>query len=253
MKTTILKAIDVCKSFANNGGQNHVLDMINLEIYEHDFTVIMGSSGAGKSTLLYALSAMDQPTSGKVYYREKEISTMKEKELSKIRAKDFGFVFQQTHLVSNLTLLENVLVAGYLDQKQSTKEIKERAMHLLRQMHVEEACDRLPFQVSGGEGQRAAIARAMITQPGILFADEPTGALNKRNSEEVLQLLTKLNEEGQSIVMVTHDIHAAIHASRLLYLEDGKILDEMRLAAYQKDECKQRETQINAWLSSLGW
>lgn len=114
MKKEILKAVDVCKSFANNGGQNHVLDMVNLEVYEGDFTVIMGSSGAGKSTLLYALSVMDAPTMGSVFYKEKEITGLKEKQMAELRAQEFGFVFQQMHLVSNLTLWENVAVPGYL-------------------------------------------------------------------------------------------------------------------------------------------
>lgn len=250
---TIIQTEKLCKSFANNGVQNHVLDMIDLEIYMHDFTVIMGSSGAGKSTLLYALSAMDQPTSGKVWYQGQQITGKKERELAEIRAKEFGFVFQQTHLISNLTLWENIVVTGYLDKSRSTSMIHERAQSLLKQMDVKDAADRLPFQVSGGEAQRAAIARAMINEPAVIFADEPTGALNKRNSEEVLDLLTTLNQNGQSIVMVTHDIHAAIHASRLLYLEDGKVLDEMKLPPYDKQDVRSRETQIQAWLSSMEW
>ena len=252
-KTAIMKASDLCKSFANNGGQNHVLDMINLEIYDGDFTVIMGSSGAGKSTLLYALSGMDKPTSGRVCYKEKEISHLKEKEMAALRAQEFGFVFQQAHLVSNLTLFENVAVTGYLTKKRTEKEVRDRAKELLSLMHVGEAMDRLPSQVSGGEAQRAAIARAMVNEPGMLFADEPTGALNKRNTKEVLELLSKLNEGGQNILMVTHDIKAAIRATRLLYLEDGKVVDEMSMPAYRKDEARSREKQVEAWLSSMEW
>ena len=120
MKTQILKAVDLCKSFADNGGQNHVLDMINLEIYKGDFTVIMGSSGAGKSTLLYTLSGMDTATNGKIYYKDKELNSYAEKQMADIRAKEFGFIFQQMHLISNLTLLENAAVGGYLGQKKST-------------------------------------------------------------------------------------------------------------------------------------
>lgn len=127
MKKVMIKADSVCKSFVNHGNQNHVLDMIDLDIYEQDFTVIMGSSGAGKSTLLYVLSAMDRPTSGTIRYLDMEISIGKEKELANIRANEFGFVFQQTHLVSNLTLFENVVVTGYLNKKKRPKEIRERA------------------------------------------------------------------------------------------------------------------------------
>ncbi len=253
MKTTVMKAQDVCKSFANNGGQNHVLDMVNLEIYDGDFTVIMGSSGAGKSTLLYALSGMDKPTGGKVYYKDSEVTGLSEKKMALLRAKEFGFVFQQSHLVSNLTLFENVAVTGYLSESKTAKEVNEKALELLRKMNVEKAKDRLPMQVSGGEAQRAAIARAMINDPGILFADEPTGALNKRNTEEVLHLLTALNKEGQSILMVTHDMRAAIHGNRFLYIEDGKIIGEMTMQPYGEEEAKMREKQIDAWLSSMLW
>ena len=253
MKTVIMKATDLCKSFANNGGQNHVLDMVNLEIYDGDFTVIMGSSGAGKSTLLYALSGMDKPTGGEVEYRGRVISHLKEKEMASLRAKEFGFVFQQAHLVSNLTLFENVAVTGYLDKHKSEKKVRERAKELLAGMNVEEASGRLPSQVSGGEAQRAAIARAMMNEPGMIFADEPTGALNKRNTQEVLNLLTKLNEDGQNILMVTHDIKAAVRATRLLYLEDGKVIGEMSMPPYCSEDAKSRERQVDAWLSSMEW
>lgn len=252
-KQIILSAADMSKSFANNGGQNHVLNMVNMEVYEGDFTVIMGSSGAGKSTLLYALSGMDKPTSGKVYYKEEEITGLSEKKMAGLRAREFGFVFQQSHLVSNLTLLENVTVTGYLTEKKTAGEVKEKALELLTKMNVEKAKDRLPAQVSGGEAQRAAIARAMINEPGILFADEPTGALNKRNTEEVLNLLSAINKEGQSILMVTHDMRAAIHGSRFLYIEDGKITGEMSMQPYAEEEAKAREKQIDAWLTSLSW
>lgn len=251
MKTVIMKATDLCKSFANNGGQNHVLDMVNLEIYDGDFTVIMGPSGAGKSTLLYTLSGMDKPTGGEVRYQGSAISHLKEKEMASLRSKEFGFVFQQAHLVSNLTLLENVAVSGYLDRHKSKRTVDERAWKLLTDMHVEEAAKRLPSQVSGGEAQRAAIARAMMNEPGMIFADEPTGALNKRNTQEVLNLLTGINSKGQNILMVTHDIRAAVRATRLLYLEDGKVIGEMTMKPYSGEDAKSREKQVEAWLSSM--
>lgn len=253
MKQVIMKAENVCKSFANSGIQNHVLDRVNVDIYEGDFTIIMGASGAGKSTLLYALSCMDSPTGGKVYYKNQVISGISERRMAPIRANEFGFVFQQTHLVSNLTLFENVAVAGYLNKKKTAGEVKERAEKLLRQMNIFEAKDRYPSQVSGGEAQRAAIARAMINEPGIVFADEPTGALNKRNTTQVLNILTELNRNGQSIVMVTHDSHAAIRATRLLYIEDGKVIGEMVMSLYEEKHAKSREAQVNSWLSSMQW
>ena len=186
-------------------------------------------------------------------YKGREIGRMKEREIAALRALEFGFVFQQAHLVSNLTLWENVAVAGYLGGRGSTEEIKERAEELLRGFHLEKARDRLPSEVSGGEAQRAAIARAVVNQPGILFADEPTGALNKKNSLEVLELLTDLNRRGQSILMVTHDLRAAQRGSRILYLEDGRILAEKTLAPFGTDDLKKREAAVNEWLASMEW
>ena len=253
MKKVLMSGKNVCKSFSQNGGSVQILDHIDVDIYEGDFTVIMGASGAGKSTFLYALSGMDSMTEGKVEYKGKEISSFDEKKMAKLRAEEFGFVFQQTHLVSNLTPIENVAVTGFMKEKRNTKEVRERAMKLLSQMHVENAKDRLPSQVSGGEAQRAAIARAMMNSPGIIFADEPTGALNRSNSEEVIHLLSQINEKGQSILMVTHDIRAAIHGNRILYLEDGKIFDELELPNYGEDDIRARESKVNDWLVSLQW
>lgn len=253
MKNTILCGNDIRKTFTQRGEETQILLGIDVDIYEGDFTVIMGSSGAGKSTLLYALSGMDAITGGSVTFKGQEISKLSEKKMAQLRADEFGFVFQQIHLVSNLTLYENVMVAGFAAKVGSTKKIREKTDMLLLKMHVENAKDRLPSQVSGGEAQRAAIARAMIGNPGLLFADEPTGALNKANSEEVMNLLTELNHDGQSILMVTHDVRAAMHGNRILYLEDGKILDELNLPPYGNNDPKVRETEVNSWLSSLQW
>ena len=253
MKNTILSAKGLCKSFAHNGGQLHILSHVDLELYKGDFTVIMGASGSGKSTLLYALSGMDRATAGQVIYNGRDIVTMKEKELAKLRHTDFGFIFQQMHLVSNLTLLENILVPGYLNKGKTAAEVKSRAGELLDQMGISKVETHLPSQVSGGEQQRCAIARAVINTPALLFADEPTGALNRKNTTEVLNLLTELNRSGQSILMVTHDMRAALRATRLLYLVDGKIMGDLELAPYLPEEEKSRETQVNAWLSSMEW
>lgn len=253
MKNTILSAKDLCKSFAHNGGQLHVLSHVDLDLYEGEFTVVMGASGSGKSTLLYALSGMDRATAGQVIYGGNDIVRMKEKELAKLRHEDFGFIFQQMHLVSNLTLFENVAVPGYLNKDKSADEVKNRADILLEKMSVSHIKTHLPSQVSGGEQQRCAVARAVINSPGLLFADEPTGALNRKNTTDVLDLLTELNREGQSVLMVTHDMRAALRGNRILYLEDGKIVGELTLPAYQAGEEKARETQVNAWLTSLEW
>ena len=251
MRKALLTAKEIVKTYPS--AQEPVLNRINVEIHDGDFTVIMGPSGAGKSTLLYALSGMDTISSGQVLYKGKELGTLSEKKMAKLRASEFGFVFQQTHLVSNLTLFENVAVAGFLEKGKSEQDVRNRAEELLKQMNVEKAKNRLPSEASGGEAQRAAMARAMINQPGLLFTDEPTGALNRKHSEEVLELLTTLNRDGQSILMVTHDVKAAIRGTRILYLEDGKILDEMLLPSFDVKTAKEREEKLSAWLTALSW
>lgn len=253
MENVVLEIKNLSKSFAHDGGQIHVLSNLNLKIYKDDFTVVMGSSGSGKSTLLYAISGMDKATSGSVLYNGMNITQLKEKELTKLRHTDFGFVFQQMHLVSNLTLFENVCVSGYLNKEKKTLDIKEYANQLFKRMDIDEVKNHLPSQVSGGQMQRCAIARAIINKPQIVFADEPTGALNKKNSIEVLDILSDLNNNGQSIVMVTHDIRGAIRADRIIYLSDGNVLGDLRLHKYKKEDEKSRENQINAWLNSLEW
>ncbi|MCI7767234.1 MAG: ABC transporter ATP-binding protein [Oscillospiraceae bacterium] len=253
MKKTILSAKGLCKSFAHNGGQLHILSHVELELFEGDFTVIMGASGSGKSTLLYALSGMDRATAGQVMYGGRDIVKLNEKELAALRHSDFGFIFQQMHLVSNLSLFENVAVPGFLNKDRSAAQVKERTEMLLEQMGISHIRSHLPSQVSGGEQQRCAIARAVINEPKLLFADEPTGALNRKNTTEVLNLLTELNRSGQSILMVTHDMRAALRASRILYIADGNIIGELALPPYSSEEEKSRETQVSAWLNSMEW
>ena len=209
--------------------------------------------GSGKSTLLYALSGMDRATAGEVIYNGNDIVRMKENDLAKLRYTDFGFIFQQMHLVSNLTLFENVAVPGYLNKSKPVAEVRKRTEKLLEQMSVSHIKSHLPTQVSGGEQQRCAIARAVINSPRVLFADEPTGALNRKNTTDVLDLLTELNRDGQSVLMVTHDMRAALRADRILYIADGKIIGELTLPTYFQSDERSRETQVNAWLTSLEW
>lgn len=253
MKQVIIKTASLCKSYSTNGQQNHVLRNIDLEIYKGDFTVIMGSSGSGKSTLLYNLSGMDTPTQGEVHFNGNRIDNLTEGELAAFRRKDIGFIFQQMHLVSNLSIFENITVPGYLLKKYSGKEVEKRAENLLEKTDIKELKYRLPSQISGGQQQRAAVARALINEPTLLFADEPTGALNSKAGNEILKLLTDLNRDGQSILMVTHDIKAAIRADRIIYLQDGQITGEMCLDKYQPDTKLDREKQVLAWLTSKGW
>ena len=197
-----------------------VLRDVSADFYKGDFTVIMGSSGAGKSTLLYALSRTDKVEKGDIFFKDVNISNVSEKQMAKIRSESFGFVFQSANLISNVTLYENVLVAGFLDADRSEKELRNETDKIFEQMKLNDVKDHLPSEASGGEQQRCAIARAIINKPDIIFADEPTGALNKQNSTEVLNMLSFLNQQGQTILMVTHDIRSAIRGNRILYLED---------------------------------
>lgn len=257
MSQVLLSAEELSKSFQGAGEKSRVLDHINLEIYAGDFTVIMGPSGAGKSTLLYALSGMDSITGGRVYFLSGEermdLGSLSEKQMSRLRAEKFGFVFQQTHLVSNLTIEENVLVAGYNNGALPAAKVQERTGRLLEQMRIEGIKDHFPGQTSGGEAQRAAIARALINEPVLVFADEPTGALNRANTEEILDIFSSLHANGQSILMVTHDVRAAVRGTRLLYIEDGKIAGERKLPAFRKEHRRDREEKVTQWLQEMEW
>ena len=247
MKEVILSGKGITKAF----GDNTVLHEIDVEIFAGDFTVVMGASGSGKSTLLYTLSGMDRLSNGQLFYQGQILTDASEKKLTKLRAEDFGFVFQRTHLISNLTLHENIRMAGLIG-KMTEKETKRRTDDLISWMKLDGTKDRLPSQVSGGEAQRAAVARAVINKPTILFADEPTGALNKANSMEVLNLLSSLHAEGQSVLLVTHDREAALRGNRILYLEDGAIIGELELPIYAGKD-RSREEKLSAWLEGLGW
>lgn len=245
----ILESINLCKTYYSNDVEFHALKNVDLKINQGEFVAIMGQSGSGKSTLLYTLSGMDDITGGEVYIKDKKVNTLKPKEITKIRRENIGFIFQGINLVSNLTLKENVVVPGYLATK-SKDMINERATILLNKMEIMDQIDKLPSQVSGGQKQRAAIARAMINNPDILFADEPTGALNSSSSNAVLDLIKSFNEDGQTIVMVTHDIKSASYANRVVFLKDGRIEGELDLRKYKTDN---QEKVIFDFLNEKGW
>ena len=256
MKPSIIRTEKLSKSYAADGVQTHVLSNVDLTLYEGDFTAIMGPSGSGKSTLLYCLSGMDGITAGEVRYRGSSLTALRERDMAELRAQRFGFVFQQAHLVSNLTLFENIAVPGYLKEGRTPAETRAVAQALIERMGLEDDAHHLPSQTSGGQQQRCAVARSVVNDPDIVFADEPTGALNRANTLEVLSLLAELNAKGQTICMVTHDVQSAVSANRVLYLEDGAIVGELGLPAWTDDAAatvKAREAQVNAWLASLSW
>lgn len=251
MKNKIIETKKLCKSYVVGKNGINVLKNIDLDIYEGDFTVIMGSSGGGKSTLLYSISSMDKPTSGSVKLLGNEITEMDEKQLSKIRKNDVSFVFQSMNLLNDLTSFENITYIGYgTDTKEN---INKRADQLLKRFGLENERDKYPSEMSGGQQQRVAICRALISKPTILFGDEPTGALNSSTGRQVLDSLTELNNEGQSIVMVTHDLKAATRATRLLYMADGRVEAELQLGKYIADKEIERQSEVFEFLKEQGW
>jgi putative ABC transport system ATP-binding protein len=248
----IIKTDKLCKSFSNNGLQQHVLKNLDLEIYEGDFTIIMGASGAGKSTLLYALSGMDKPTLGKINFNDSEITEMSIDELAYFRRANCGFVFQQTYLIDSMSVLDNVLVSGLLVNK-NKKEVVQKAKAILLSVDIhEELWNKFPSQLSGGEAQRVGIARALINSPKLVFADEPTGALNSKTGKDVLDTLTNCNNNGQSIVMVTHDMSSARRGNRIIYLKDGEIAGVCDLGKYVSGD-KERHQKLRDFLNMMGW
>jgi len=252
MQSTILSTNKLCKTFSSGGIQQHVLKNLDINIIQGDFTVIMGASGAGKSTLLYALSGMDKPTLGEIRFEGREISGLTNDRLAVFRRDNCGFVFQQIYLLDNMSILDNILACGLLVSK-NRKAVAGRAKQLLNLLNLDETIwHKFPSQVSGGEAQRAGIARALINNPKIVFTDEPTGALNSTFGKAVLDALTEVNEQGQSIVMVTHDLRSARRGNRILYLRDGVIHGECRLGNYVSGD-KERHEKLNVFLNEMGW
>ncbi|MBQ7990746.1 MAG: ABC transporter ATP-binding protein [Oscillospiraceae bacterium] len=249
----ILRTEKLCKSFSNGGVQQHVIKNLDLEINEKEFTVIMGASGSGKSTLLYALSGMDTPTLGKVYFGDTNISDYTNDRLAVFRRENCGFVFQSIFLLDNMTVFDNVMTAALVRRKNSPELVK-KAEELLKKVGISEGTwKKYPNQLSGGEAQRVGIVRAVINEPKILFADEPTGSLNSASSEDVLDIFTSLNKNGQTIVMVTHDLKTALRGSRVIYLRDGAVMGEYRMSAYGEDDVKLRREGLQDFLDEMGW
>lgn len=252
MGEILLKTESLSKSFSSGGALQHVLKNIDLELYKGDFTVIMGASGAGKSTLLYALSGMDTPSLGRITFGDRVISDLSTDGLAVFRREHCGFVFQQIYLIDSMSVMDNVMAAGLLVSRDK-KAMTERAGELFRAVDIPAETQRkFPAQISGGEAQRVGMVRALINDPEILFADEPTGALNSKTGLDVLDMLTKFNEGGQSIVMVTHDVRSARRGNRILYLKDGVILGDLPLGKYVHGD-EGRHKKLSAFLEEMGW
>ncbi len=253
MVSSILRTEKLCKSFSNGGIQQHVIKNLDMEIIKGDFTIIMGASGSGKSTLLYALSGMDKPSMGKVFFNETEIQDYSNDELAVFRRGNCGFVFQSVYLLENQTILDNILTGALIVQKNS-RELVQKAKDLLKKVGIDqEMWKKYPNQLSGGEAQRVGIVRAIINDPKILFADEPTGQLNSASGRDVLDVFTEIHKNGQSIVMVTHDIKTALRGTRVIFLRDGGIEGEYRMPVYGTDDEKLRRNGLQKFLDEMGW
>ncbi len=250
----IIEAKNLCKTYIVEKRQNNVLKNVNLKVEKGEMVAIMGPSGSGKSTLLYSISGMDKITSGEVIFDGKDISKLSKNELSELRLNKMGFIFQQMFMMKNLSILDNILLPSIESKKEtiSRKEKLLRAETLMRKLGIIEIADNDINEVSGGQLQRACIARSMINNPDMLFADEPTGALNRQSSKEVMDELCKLNDEGTTIMMVTHDAKVAARCTRILYIVDGQIAGEYKFAN-NKLEQKEKERLLNTWLMDMGW
>lgn len=247
----ILRVEKLCK--------NEILKDISFTVNKGEMVAIMGPSGSGKSTLLYNISGIDQPTGGKVWLKNQEITALSEKEKARLRLLRMGFVFQNMNMMENLNILDNILLPAMQANKERSgqrKDKKERineARSLMEKFSISGMDQRKITEVSGGQLQRACICRSMINHPEILFADEPTGALNKRATEEVMDALTSLNREGTTILLVTHDSRVASCCKRILYLLDGKLWGELSLEGQNCQKQEQREEKVNQWLGKLEW
>lgn len=252
----ILEVNDLCKTYIVDKRQNNVLRNVNFSIKNGEMVAVMGPSGSGKSTLLYTVSGMDRLTAGNVIFDGKNIAEMNEKELSILRLDDMGFIFQQMYMLKNLTVLDNIILPACQSKKnnENLSQTVQRAQSLMRKLGIIDIADNDINEVSGGQLQRACICRSMINNPKMIFADEPTGALNRTSSDEVMEELTKLNNDGTTIMLVTHDVKVAAKCTRVLFIVDGNIKGEYNLNRYENaSQMRERERALNNWLLELGW
>ena len=250
---TILEVNDLCKTYIINKRQNNVLRNVNFSISKGEMVAVMGPSGSGKSTLLYTVSGMDKMTSGSVKFCGSDLADMNENQLAKMRLDDMGFIFQQMYMMKNLSIIDNIILpAVKSDKKKSTrKDIMKRGRDLMHRLGISDIAENDINEVSGGQLQRACICRSMINSPDMIFADEPTGALNRNSSDEVMDELNKLNNDGTTIMLVTHDAKVAAKCTRVLYIVDGNIRGEYNIN--KEHSLHERERSLNNWLLEMGW
>lgn len=254
----VMKVRDLCKTYITNKTQNNVLRNVNFDLKEGEFVSVMGPSGSGKSTLLYTASGMDRLTAGSVEFNGREVSKFSDNELADLRVNEMGFVFQQMHMLRNLSILDNILISAYNSKNGRTREdkkrLKDQAVKLMKELDIIEIADNDITEVSGGQLQRACICRALINTPRVLFADEPTGSLNSKAAKEVMQQFNQVNQKGTTILLVTHDIKVSACSEKVLYMQDGNIRGECVLGKYSDEPTrKERERVLTGWLMEMGW
>lgn len=253
----ILEVKNLCKTYIVSKRQNNVLKNVNFTVSEGEMTAVMGPSGSGKSTLLYTVSGMDGITSGEVLFCGKNITAMGERELADLRLDEMGFIFQQMYMLKNLTVLDNIILPAAQSKKntENRRQTDERGRALMRRLGIDDVGGNDINEVSGGQLQRACICRSMINNPKMIFADEPTGALNRSTSDEVMNELLSLNRDGTTVMCVTHDPKVAVKCSRVLYIMDGGIVGEKEMGHFDGSgkELRDRERELNNWLIEQGW
>lgn len=235
------------------GQKQTILRNIHLSIKRGEFVTIMGPSGCGKTSLLYQLSGIETSSTGEIKYKGQLLSEMTDKQLTALRLSEMGFVFQHSHLLKNLNLFDNIIAAAYLAKKMPRKEVNERAKYLMEKLDIDHLADRYLSEVSGGQLQRASICRALMNEPNILFADEPTGALNSSTTKEVMDIFSQINSEGTTLLLVTHDPKVALCSERILFMNDGEISAHLNLGKYDRFTAEKREALLNKWLQNLGF
>lgn len=248
---TVLEVKNLCKSFEDT----QVLSDISFRVEEGEFIAIMGHSGSGKSTLLYNISGMDRPTSGSVLLCSNDISKLSDEKMSEVRLKQMGFIFQHSYLLKNLSVRDNIILPGFKAGALTREQVNQNADVLMTKTGINNVADHDIKKVSGGQLQRAAICRALINKPDVLFGDEPTGALNSSTTREVMDIINNVNAEGTTVIIVTHDTKVAVRASRVIYLMDGNIHEELTLGKYFGDDQTKlsREKRLSEWLEKQGF
>ncbi len=243
---------NIIKAFGEGDEKCNVLDGVSVQINEGEFVGVMGPSGSGKSTLLFALSGMEVVDGGKVAFDGRDLSALRENELADMRRTKMGFVFQQPTLLRNLNILDNIILPSMCGSRKNAAEITGRARTLMKRTGIPELEKRAVSQVSGGQLQRAGICRALMSNPKILFGDEPTGALNTKSAQEIMDIFSEINGEGIAVMLVTHDAKVAARAERILFMRDGKIMNEMTLPKFTGMDAEERTKKVTTKMQEIG-